>query len=65
MPAGNTLTEAERGVVMLASEGHTNRDIAARLFISKKTVESKLTIAYRKLGISRRAQLHAVLDELR
>ncbi|HAP78454.1 MAG TPA: hypothetical protein DCR14_20520 [Acidimicrobiaceae bacterium] len=50
---------------MLASEGHTNRDIAARLFISKKTVESKLTIAYRKLGISRRAQLHAVLDELR
>ena len=35
----------------------TNREIAEALFITKKTVESHLAHAFRKLGISSRAQL--------
>ena len=39
----------------------TNRDVAATLFISLKTVEANLTQIYRKLGIRSRAQLAAKL----
>ena len=50
------LTRAERGVVMLAAAGRTNRDIATSLDLHQKTVERHLQMAYRKLGVrSRRA----------
>ena len=42
---------------LLASEGHTNREIAQALFLSPKTVQYHLTNAFRKLGIHRRAEL--------
>ena len=52
-----TLTPSERRVAELAASGMTNRDIAAALFISPKTVEANLARVYRKLGIRTRAEL--------
>ncbi|WP_308204728.1 helix-turn-helix transcriptional regulator [Mycolicibacterium flavescens] len=51
------LTPGEQRVAELASSGMTNRDIAAALFISAKTVEANMTQIYRKLGIRSRAEL--------
>lgn len=42
----------------------TNREIAAQLFLSPKTVEMNLSNIYRKLGIRSRAQLHLRLTDL-
>jgi predicted ATPase/class 3 adenylate cyclase/DNA-binding CsgD family transcriptional regulator len=52
-----SLTPTERAVVGLVSEGLSNKAIAARLFISLRTVESHLTHVYAKLGLSSRVQL--------
>jgi DNA-binding NarL/FixJ family response regulator len=52
---------SERRVAKLAAEGRTNRDIAQALFVTTKTVEVHLSACYRKLGITSRAQLTAVL----
>lgn len=51
------LTPSERRVAELAASGMTNRDVAAALFITPKTVEHNITRIYRKLGIHTRAQL--------
>ena len=51
------LTAAERRVAELAATGMTNREVAAALFISPKTVEANLMRVYRKLGIRTRAEL--------
>ena len=61
-PTGkDSLSEAERRVAVLASEGWTNRDIAADLHLSLSTVEFHLTRCYRKLGIRSRAELAEAL----
>jgi DNA-binding CsgD family transcriptional regulator len=52
-----SLTPAELDVVRLVSEGLGNKDIAARLFVSPRTVQSHLTRVYTKLGLSSRVQL--------
>ena len=52
-----SLTPTEREVVQLVSEGLANNDIAARLFISPRTVQSHLTHVYTKLGLNSRVQL--------
>ena len=52
-----SLTPAERDVVRLVGEGLANKDVAARLFVSPRTVESHLTHVYTKLGLSSRVQL--------
>jgi DNA-binding CsgD family transcriptional regulator len=59
------LSEAERRVAALASRGYTNRDIAARLYLTVSTVEQHLTRAYRKLQVSRRRDLPTELDNCR
>ncbi len=59
-PAG--LTATEEGIARLAVEGLTNRAIAQRSFVTVKTVEANLARAYRKLGITSRAQLGRALD---
>ena len=51
------LTPTEREVVQLVSEGLANNDIAARLFISPRTVQTHLTHVYTKLGLTSRVQL--------
>jgi len=51
------LTPAEWRVAELAASGHTNREVAALLFVSSKTVEAHLARVYRKLGIRSRAEL--------
>ncbi|MGW3956073.1 ATP-binding protein [Streptomyces sp. NPDC004752] len=51
------LAPTERQVAGLVMEGATNREIAARLFISVKTVEATLTRVYRKLGIRSRVDI--------
>jgi DNA-binding NarL/FixJ family response regulator len=57
------LTPAERQVTSLAATGHSNRDIAARLYITRRTVETHLTHSFAKLGISSRAELAASFVE--
>jgi DNA-binding CsgD family transcriptional regulator len=52
-----SLTPAERDVVRLVSEALGNSDIATRLFVSPRTVQSHLTHVYSKLGITSRVQL--------
>lgn len=56
---GTGLTEHEREVVALVQQGLRNREIAASLFVSLRTVELRLTNVYRKLGISSRMHLVA------
>jgi DNA-binding CsgD family transcriptional regulator len=52
-----SLTPTERRVVQLLSEGLANNDIATRLFVSPRTVQSHLTHVYTKLGLTSRVQL--------
>ena len=52
-----SLTPAELDVVRLVGEGLSNKDIAARLFVSPRTAESHLSHVYSKLGLSSRVQL--------
>jgi DNA-binding CsgD family transcriptional regulator len=59
--APDDLTESERRVAELAAQGLTNPEIAARLFMSRRTVEANLARAYRKLEIRSRAELGAVM----
>jgi DNA-binding CsgD family transcriptional regulator len=60
--SGGNLTETERRVAELAAGGLTNRAVAQALFVSPKTVEATLARAYRKLGVSSRAELGAVMS---
>ncbi len=64
-PAQDGLTPAEQRVAELAASGLTNRDVAATLFISSKTVEATLARVYRKLGIRSRAELGRHMNTIR
>jgi predicted ATPase/class 3 adenylate cyclase/DNA-binding CsgD family transcriptional regulator len=52
-----SLTPTECDVVRLVSEGLANNDIATRLFVSPRTVQTHLTHVYTKLGLTSRVQL--------
>jgi ATP/maltotriose-dependent transcriptional regulator MalT len=62
-PTGAVLTPSERMVAGLAAAGRSNKEIAAELLISVRTVESQLSATYRKLGIRARTQLSATLGQ--
>ena len=57
------LTPQQRQIVILASRGLTNSEIADRLFLSSRTVASHLYRSYPKLGIAGRHQLRDLLDQ--
>jgi DNA-binding CsgD family transcriptional regulator len=56
------LTSREREVALLAADGLATKEIATRLFLSKRTVDTHLDRIYRKLGISRREELGEALS---
>lgn len=49
------LSVREEEVMDLVTQGHTNRDIAVRLFLTEKTVKNHLNRIYAKLGVPNRA----------
>lgn len=55
--AGDQLTPQELQLALVVAEGATNKEAAAQLFISPKTVEAHLGAIYRKLGIRSRTEL--------
>ncbi len=57
------LTPRERDVTLLAAKGLTNREIADTTCTSLRTVEGHLLRAYRKLGVTSRAELAALVGD--
>jgi DNA-binding CsgD family transcriptional regulator len=57
------LTPAEQRVAALVAEGKTNREVAAALFLSERTVEGHLSHAFGKLGVRSRTELARVLGD--
>lgn len=57
LPDVDTLSPQEREVVRVVIDGATNREAAAALFLSPKSIERHLTAVYRKLGLRSRSEL--------
>jgi DNA-binding NarL/FixJ family response regulator len=53
----DALTPTERRVIDLVADGLSNVDIARRLYVSRRTVESHVSSAYRKLEVPSRVEL--------
>ncbi len=58
-----SLSGREVDVAYLIGTGATNREIAARLFISAKTVEKHLAAIFEKLAVNRRSQVAAIVSQ--
>ncbi|MCX5394378.1 LuxR C-terminal-related transcriptional regulator [Streptomyces sp. NBC_00094] len=61
LPAFSSLTEAELRLARLVGQGASNQEAAAKLYLSVKTVEARLTRIYQKLDVRSRAQLATAL----
>ncbi|MGW2301328.1 AAA family ATPase [Streptomyces sp. NPDC001809] len=61
LPALSSLTEAELRLARLVGQGASNQEAAAKLYLSVKTVEARLTRIYQKLDVRSRAQLATAL----
>jgi len=59
----DSLTDTERGVAAIVAEGATNRQAAARLYLSQHTIDFHLRQIFRKLEITSRAQLTRLVVE--
>ena len=60
-----TLTTQERRILELIGDGHTNREIGDRLFLSEKTIKNNVTSLLAKLGLQRRTQAAVLAADLR
>jgi DNA-binding NarL/FixJ family response regulator len=56
-PATGDLTPTEQRIAELAAEGRTDKEIAAVLFLTPKTVGTQLSRIYRKVGVRSRTEL--------
>ena len=57
------LTAQELQVALVVAEGATNREAAAQLFVSPKTIETHLSHIYRKLGVRSRTELARAMSD--
>ena len=57
----NALSAQELHIARCVAEGRNNAEVAAALFVSRKTVEAHLTRVYRKLGLRSRTELARML----
>lgn len=64
VPGISTFTPAERTVAELVMSGLTNQAVAGHLGVSQRAVEKHLTSCYRKLGVTDRTGLKAVLRQV-
>jgi DNA-binding CsgD family transcriptional regulator len=55
------LSAQELQIARCVAEGRNNAEVAAALFVSRKTVEAHLTRVYRKLGVRSRTELVRLL----
>ncbi|WP_308163936.1 helix-turn-helix transcriptional regulator [Nonomuraea sediminis] len=56
-----TLTPRQREIALLAVQGLTNKEIAERLFVSRRTVANTLVAVYERTGVNDRAALAGLL----
>ena len=63
LPGTEGLTPQEEAVADLAATGLTNKEIAAQLFLSPRTVSTHLSRVFPKLGITSRGALRDALDQ--
>jgi DNA-binding CsgD family transcriptional regulator len=59
--ASGELSETERRVAELVAEGLSNKEVAARLFVTVRTVEANLSKVYAKLGLRSRTELASLM----
>ncbi len=59
----NSLSEREREVALLVGRGLSNKEIAARIFVTPDTVKKHLSSAYSKLGVRNRTELALIAME--
>jgi DNA-binding CsgD family transcriptional regulator len=59
----NELSSREQQVVALACLGNTNRQIAARLYLSPETIKTHMRHAQRKFGVPNKSELRARLAD--
>ncbi len=60
-----SLTPQEQKILLLVAEGKTNKEIAAEVFLSDKTVKNYVSSILAKLNLERRAQAAAYMAKLR
>ena len=60
-----SLTKREFEIATLATDRKTNREIAAELFLSGKTVESHMRHIFQKLGVSSRVEVARAIEHAR
>jgi DNA-binding CsgD family transcriptional regulator len=58
----DSLTPAEHRVATLAAQGHSNREIAQQLYVTRRTVETHLTHVFQKLDVATRVELGDALS---
>jgi len=63
VPVPAALSQEEHEIGRLVALGRTNREIARQLYLSEKTVERRLSVLYRRLGIGSRIELVRLLGD--